>query len=77
MKRPSLTLSGKSIDQEEFDHFCYQYEQYNERLGDNGDSPTKLLECLAPDMSKMLYSSLGAELKNLSELSIFKNIIAC
>ena len=30
-----------------------------------------------PDVSKMLYSSLSAELKNHNELSIFENIIAC
>jgi hypothetical protein len=67
----------QSINQEEFNHFRYQYEQYKERLVDNADSPAKLLKCLGPDMSKMLYSSLGAELKNLNELNIFENIIAC
>ena len=56
VKRPTLTLSGQFIDQEEYDHFRYQYEQYKERLGDR---PARLLECLAPDLSKMLYSSLG------------------
>jgi hypothetical protein len=77
VKRPTLTLSGQSIDQKEYDHFHYLYEQYKERLRKIGDSPAKLLECLAPDVSKMLYSSLGAELKNLNELSIFGNIVAC
>jgi hypothetical protein len=57
-KRPTLTLSGQSIDQEEYEHFHYQLEQYKERLGDNTDNPASLLECLAPDMSKMLFSSL-------------------
>jgi hypothetical protein len=74
VKRPTLTLSGQSIDQEEYDHFYYLFGQYKERLG---DSPARLLECLAPDVSKMLYSSLGAELKNLNEQSIFENIVAC
>jgi hypothetical protein len=77
VKRPTLTLSGQSIDQEEYDHFHYLFGQYKERLGDIGDSPAKLLECLAPDVSKMLYSSLGAGLKNLDELNIFENIVAC
>ena len=77
VKRPTLTLSGQSIDQEEYDHFHYLFGQYKERLGDIGDSPAKLLECLAPDVSKMLYSSLGAEIKNLDEEGIFRNIVAC
>ena len=28
VKRPTLTLSGQSIDQEEYDYFQYQFEQY-------------------------------------------------
>jgi hypothetical protein len=71
------TLSGQCIDQEEYDHFNYQFEQYKERLSDNTDNPARLLNCLAPDMSKMLYSSLGAEIKNLMEQGIFENIITC
>jgi hypothetical protein len=63
VKRPSLTLSGQSIDQEEYNHLLYLFKQYK--------------ECLAPDVSKMLYSSLGTEIKNLSEQEIFENIIAC
>ena len=39
VKRPTVTLSGQSIDQEEYDHFHYQFEQYKERLGDNMDNP--------------------------------------
>jgi hypothetical protein len=54
MKRPTLTLSGQSIDQEEYNHFRYQFEQYEERLRDDVDNPASLLECLAPDASKML-----------------------
>ena len=54
VKRPTLTLSGHSIDQVEYDHFHYQFERYNERLIDNKDNPARLLKCLAPDVSKML-----------------------
>ena len=77
MKRPTLTLSGQSIEQEEYNHFHYQFEQYKERLRDNVDNPARLLECLTPEVSKMLYSSLGAKIKNLNEQGIFENIIPC
>ena len=43
VKRPTLTLSGQSIDQEEYDHFLYLFEQYKERLGNIADNPTRLL----------------------------------
>jgi uncharacterized membrane-anchored protein YhcB (DUF1043 family) len=77
LKRPTLTLSGQSIDQEDYDHFKYQFNQYKERLGDNVDNPARLLECLAEDVSKMLYSSLSSEITNLTEKEIFVNIVAC
>ena len=70
MKRPALTLSGQSIDLEDYDHFKYQYSQYKARLGDKTDNPSRLLECLAEDVSKMLFSSLGAEMKNLTEAEL-------
>jgi hypothetical protein len=75
VKRPTLTLSGQSIDKEEYNHFHYQFEQDKERRGDNMDNPARLLDCLA--VSKMLYGSLGAKIKNITEQGIFENIIAC
>ena len=39
MRPQAERLSGQSIDQEEYDHFRYQYEQYKERLDDDGDGP--------------------------------------
>ena len=76
VKRPALTLSGQSIDLEDYDHFKYQYKQYKARLGDSTDNPSCLLECLAEDVSKMLFSSLGPEMTNLMEAELFDNISA-
>ena len=59
VKRPTLTLSSQWIDQEDYDHFKYQYNQYKTRLGDNTDNPSRLLQCLAEDVSKMLFKSVG------------------
>ena len=44
---------------------------------DSVDNPARLLECITPGVSKMLYISLRAEIKNLTEHSIFENIITC
>ena len=76
VKRPALTLSGQSIDQEDYDHFRYLFSQYKARLGDNVDNPSRLLECLAEDVSKMLFSSLGAEMTNMTEAQLFDSISA-
>ena len=72
-----LTLSGQFIHQEEYDQFHYQFLQYKERLWDDTDNPARLLECIAVDVSKLLYSSLGPKIKDLTEQGIFENIIAC
>ena len=76
VKRPALTLSGQSIDQEDYDHFQHLFSQYKARLGDNMDNPNRLLECLAEDVSKMLFSSLGAEMTNMTEAQLFDSISA-
>jgi hypothetical protein len=39
VKRPTLNLSGQSIDHEEYNHFHYQFVQYKERLGDDKTTP--------------------------------------
>ena len=66
----------RPVNLEDYDHFKYQYKQYNARLGDNTDNPSRLLECLAEDVSKMLFSSLGPEMTNLAEAELFDNISA-
>ena len=71
-----LTLSGQSIDQEDYEHFKYLYSQCKSRLRDTTDNPSRLRECLADDVSKMLFSSLGTEITNLTEAKLFDKIIA-
>ena len=58
VKRPMLTLSGQSINQEDYDHFKYLYGQYKSRLGDTSDNPSHLRQCIAEDVSKMFFISL-------------------
>ena len=40
VKRPLLNLTGQALEQEEFDHFLYMFEQYKKRLGQDQDSAT-------------------------------------
>ena len=76
VKRPSLGLRGQSIEEEEFEHFKYLYEQYKERLGIPGDSAL-LRECLAEEVSKMLFSYTGSDIKNLTEAQLLQHISTC
>ena len=39
VKRPILTLSSQSINQEDYNHFKYLYSQYKTRLGDTTEIP--------------------------------------
>ena len=39
VKRPSLTFTGQSLEQEDFEHFQYQFDIYKSRLGGNQDIP--------------------------------------
>ena len=37
VKRPLLTFMGPTLEQEEYDHFLYQFELYKDRLGGTQD----------------------------------------
>ena len=54
VKTPMLTLTGQILTLKDFDHFTYQYSQYTERLKDTSDNPSRLHECLAENVSKIL-----------------------
>ena len=57
VKRPILSLSGKMLDPEEYEHFVYTFRQFKDRLGDDHDGATLLRECLETDVSRILYSN--------------------
>ena len=74
VKRPMLTLTGKALEQEEFEHFMYLFDQFKSRLEDDQDGAALLRECLGPDISRILYSNFGAALSTFTEEDIKTNI---
>ena len=75
VKRPLLTFMGPTLEQEEYDHFLYQFELYKDRLGGTQDSALLLRECLATDVSKTIFSSYGKEMKWLTEPQLQQAIL--
>ena len=74
VKRPILSLSGKMLDPEEYEHFVYTYSQFKDRLGDDQDGATLLSECLVTDVSRILYSNFGAAIGSFTEEQILTKI---
>ena len=74
VKRPILSLSGKTLDPEEYEHFVYTFRQFKDRLGGDQDGATLLRECLGTDVSRILYSNFGAALGSFTEEQILANI---
>ena len=74
VRRPILSLSGKMLDPEEYEHFVYTFKQFKDRLGDNQDSATLLRECLGTDVSRILYANFGTALGTFTEEEILSNI---
>ena len=74
VRRPILSLSGKMLDPEEYEHFVYTFKQFKDRLGDDQDGATLLRECLGTDVSRILYSNFGAALGTFTEDQILTNI---
>ena len=77
VKRPLLSFTGQTLEQEEFDHFRYQFELYKDRLGGAQDGALLLRECLAMDVSRTIFSSHGNGMQNLSEEQLLLAISTC
>ena len=75
VKRPTLHLSGQTVEQEEYEHFIYLFGQYKARLKSVGDSSTLLRECLGEDVSRVLYSNFGTSLSTQTEVELKANIL--
>ena len=39
VKRPILNLSGQALEQEDYEHFLYMFDQYKNRLGGSRTGP--------------------------------------
>jgi len=77
VKRTILSFTGQTLEQEEFDHFRYQFELYKDRLGGAQDGALLLRECLAMDVSRTIFSSHGNGMQNLSEEQLLLAISTC
>ena len=77
VKRPILTFTGTSLEQEEYDHFLYQFELYKDRLGGSQNGALLLRECLATDISRTIFSSYGNTMKDLTEVQLQQAILTC
>ena len=75
VKRPLLNLTGQALEQEDYDHFLYLFEQYKTKLGQDQDGATLLRECLGTDVSRILYANFGEELSKFSEVEIKDHIV--
>ena len=75
VKRPLLNLTGQALEQEDYDHFLYLFEQYKNRLGQDEDAATLIRECLGTDVSRILYANVGEELSKFSEVEIKGHIV--
>ena len=77
VKRPILSFTGQTLEQEEFDHFRYQFELYKDRLGGAQDGALLLRECLVMNVSRTIFSSHGNGIQNLSEEQLLLSISTC
>ena len=77
VKRPSLTFSGSTLEQEDFEHFKHLFSLYKERLGGNQDNAKLLNDCLATDVSRAVFSSLGPAMSSMPETDLMDAISTC
>ena len=67
-------MLGLALDPEEYEHFVYTFRQFKDRVGNDQDGATLLRECLATDVSRILYYNFRAALGTFTEEQILTNI---
>ena len=73
-KRPSLAMSGEVIENGVWQAFKHQFTTYKSLANISGQAVNHLLECLAPEVYKVLFDTYGEVLSEMSEESLLNNL---
>ena len=73
-KRPSLVMSGEVIENGVWQAFKHQFATYKSLANISGQAANHLLECLAPEVYKVLFDTYGEALSQMSEESLLNNL---
>lgn len=73
-KRPSLEMSGEVVENGAWQAFKHQFATYKSLANISGQAVNHLLECLAPEVYKVLFDTYGEALSQMSEESLLDNL---
>ena len=73
-KRPSLSMSGEVIENGVWQAFKHQFMTYKSLANISGQAVNQLLECLVPEVYKVLFDTYGETLSQMSEESFLSNL---
>ena len=73
-RRPTLIMPGDAVEDKDWDHFIFQFKTYKKLAGIDTDSYSHLIQCLSPEVHKVLFSTYGEEIMSMTEAHLTDNI---
>ena len=73
-KRPSLSMTGEVVEHGVWAAFKHQFSTYKSLANISGQAVNHLLECLAPEVYKVLFDTYGESLSQMTEATLLDNL---
>ena len=73
-KQPTLDMTGETVEYGVWAAFRHQFTTYKSLANISGQAVNHLLECLAPEVYKVLFDTFGESLSQMTEEKLFENL---
>ena len=73
-KRPTLTMTGDAVEYGTWAAFKHQFATYKSLANISGQAVNHLLECLAPEVYKVMFDTFGESLSQMTENKLLENL---
>ena len=73
-RRPSLSMTGDVVEHGVWAAFKHQFSTYKSLANISGQAVNHLLECLAPEVYRVLFDTYGESLSQMTEVKLLENI---
>ena len=73
-KRPLLAMSAEVIEHRDWSAFQHQFANYKKLANISGQAANHLLECLSPEVYRVLFDTYGGAINDMAENDLAANL---
>ena len=73
-KRPQLLMPAEVVEHRDWAAFKHQFDNYKKLANISGQASNHLLECLAPEVYKVLFDTYGETVNDMTEKDLLEHL---